>query len=158
MGVFMRQWLSVAAAGAVFLAAIPPADARGAVGFHAGGGRFFAHPAVHPAVTGRGDEALKQARAFRRPFRFGQHGWGFASGGGYGVPWGDGSYDPAYLDQAAELPPEGLPPPPWLYGYGPPPHHACFKPRLITIGRAAPKSRLPRVVYGSPLPGDCKGV
>ncbi len=156
----MRQWLSIAAAGAVFLAAVPPAEARGGMGFRAGGGRVFAHPAI-PAVAARAGEAPRQAHAFGhgfgRPFRFGQHGWAFASGIGYGVPWGDGSYDPANPGEL-DAPPERLPPPPWLYGYRAPPPKVCFKPRLITIGKAAPKSHLPKVVYGSPLPGDCKGV
>ncbi len=158
----MRQWWGIAAAGAVFLAAIVPAEARGGGGFRGGGGRVFARPAV-PAVAARVGEAPRQARGFGhgfgRPFRFGQNGWAFASGYGYGLPWGDSGYDPAANPGEPDAQPEGLPPPPpWLYGYGPVPHHACFKPRLITIGRAPPKSHLPRVVYGSPLPGDCKGV
>jgi hypothetical protein len=67
------------------------------------------------------------------------------------LPYDDAGGE-AGIGLGAELP-AGLPPP-WLYGYGPP-HQACFKPRLITIGKAAPKTHLPRVVYGGPLP--CSG-
>lgn len=158
MGVIMRQWLSAVLAAALCLAAIPPADAKGfggGAGFHAGAGRAFARP----AAVARPAQMPRQTRTLARPYRFGRHGWAFASGAGYGLPWSDGSYDPTDPGQAG-MPGEGYPPPPpppWLYGYGPP-HQACFTPRIITIGKPPPKTHLPRIVYGSGAPCDEKGT
>jgi hypothetical protein len=143
----------MAAAGTLFLSAIQPADARGFAG--GAGLRGAGHMAEHPAVAARPGETPKPKRAFR----FGRHRWAFASGVGYGLPWGDGSYDPTDAGQASVPSGEGYPPPPppWLYGYGPP-HQSCFKPRIITIGKAPPKSHLPRVIYGGPLPCRDEGT
>jgi hypothetical protein len=146
----MGQWLRGGAAGVLFLAAIAPADARGsagAAGFRAANGQVFVRPAVaaKPAERPRSEHA----------FRLGRHGWAFASGVGYGMPWGDGSYDP---NDPGQVPLDDYPPPPLLYRYGPPPQLTCFRPRLITIGRPVPRSHLPRVVYGGPLPCGYKGV
>jgi hypothetical protein len=149
MGDFMRLWLNVAAAGTIFLVAILPAraDARALAvftGLHGGGGRVSAHPA----------STARLARTLHPGFR---RGWAFASSAGYGLPWGYGGYDQGDPGQGAGVP-EGLPPPPWLYGYGLPPHQACFQPRLIMIGKPMPKSHLPHIVYGSPPPCGYNGT
>lgn len=170
MGVFMRLWIGIAATAVAIIAAdTQPAGARSA-GFAAGfaghgGGRVIAHPAAMTRVA----MGQRPPRPFH-PHPFLQRGTAFASAAGYGYGFDGPPPDPynSSLEPPTDVPaaigpgqamdaPAGLPGPAWLYGYGLPPRPACFKPRLIMIGKAAPKSHLPKVVYGGPLACGYKG-
>lgn len=150
MGVLMRLWLYLPAAVAAVLtgticvcAAAPMAR---------GGGGAFVH-AGRPVAAARPSGGV----AAHRPghgFRPGRRPVGFAlAGTAYG-------YDPSWNDIANGIPESDAAPAaavaaqPVPYDCGAPTSAtACFRPRLIMVGRPARHgSYLPHVVYGGPLP------
>jgi hypothetical protein len=151
----MRQWLNILAAFSIGLAASGVAPAMAQPGMMMSRPAMAvrgtaARPIRRPGEPVTGNAQKPDHGFYGRP-AFAVAAYGYVGDYGYGVA-------PAGYDAlaGAQVPAGGYPPP-FVY-YQRPPQLTCLRPRLITIGtRPSQTARLPKVVYGGPLPCGFKG-